>query len=147
MKGVITEILKGMSEFMCQLGRNFCYDLVGIVLAGQQNIPDIRERLDYSGPPPIHPAHAIYIFTPSAEVWSRPRGSPRMRWRDVIAKYLTQLETTLQEASNVAIYRIAESPLEVQHCFSCLYALVARALVSGVKRILRNENPRSKRTH
>ena len=60
----------------------------------------------YSGLRPIYPAHAIYNVNPWAEGWSRPRGSPRTRWVDVLCKNLKQLGTTLVEASNIATDRI-----------------------------------------
>ena len=50
-----------------------------------------------------HPALAIYTFNPKAARWSRPRVAPRMRWSDVLGKYLQQLGTTLMEASNIAL--------------------------------------------
>ena len=35
-----------------------------------------------------HPAHAIYTFNPRAAGWSRPRGTPRTQWSDVLGKDL-----------------------------------------------------------
>ena len=52
-----------------------------------------------------HPAHAIYTFNPRAAGWSRPRGTPRTRWSDVLGKDIKQLGTTLTDASKIAIGR------------------------------------------
>ena len=56
--------------------------------------------------------HSAILPTPSTPStrgqwgWLRPRGGPRTRWGDVLAKDLKQLGTTLAGASNIAIDRI-----------------------------------------
>ena len=49
--------------------------------------------------------YSVYTSNPRAAGWSRPRGAPRTRWSDVLGNDLKQLETTLMEASNIALDR------------------------------------------
>ena len=48
--------------------------------------------------PDDHPTKVIYDFKPAAAGWARPRGAPRTRWVDIVAKDLQQLGLTLEDA-------------------------------------------------
>ena len=52
--------------------------------------------------PPNHPTQILLDFDPSAAGWRRPRGAPRTRWRDVVAKDLQPLGLTLEDADIIA---------------------------------------------
>ncbi|KAI8486243.1 hypothetical protein Bbelb_359590 [Branchiostoma belcheri] len=52
--------------------------------------------------PPDHPTRAILNFSPQSAGWKRPRGAPRTRWTDVLAKDLALANITPEEAQGVA---------------------------------------------
>ena len=61
-----------------------------------------RKRLRWYGHlqrlPEEHPTKMIADFDPPTAGWARPRGAPRTRWVDTIAKDLHQLGLTLDDA-------------------------------------------------
>ncbi|KAI8494385.1 hypothetical protein Bbelb_276110 [Branchiostoma belcheri] len=52
--------------------------------------------------PPDHPTRAILNFSPQSAGWKRPRGAPRTRWTDVLAKDLALVNITPEEAQGLA---------------------------------------------
>ncbi|KAI8512856.1 calcium ion binding [Branchiostoma belcheri] len=52
--------------------------------------------------PPDHPTQAILNFSPQSAGWKRPRGAPRTRWSDVLAKDLALVNITPEEAQGLA---------------------------------------------
>ncbi|KAI8517778.1 hypothetical protein Bbelb_037950 [Branchiostoma belcheri] len=52
--------------------------------------------------PPDHPTRAILNFSPQSAGWKRPRGAPRTRWTDVLAKDLALANITPEEAQGLA---------------------------------------------
>ncbi|KAI8518905.1 hypothetical protein Bbelb_021620 [Branchiostoma belcheri] len=52
--------------------------------------------------PPDHPTQAILNFSPQSAGWKRPRGAPRTRWSDVLAKDLALVNITHEEAQGLA---------------------------------------------